>query len=198
MWRRVAWWIRTNVTCSIFMAANGRNRFYKNLGTCLPNHTVLHPRSPTKLHLLQETIFKHRHRIIILDYQQVQFVNTVANYPLLTQVKQFWIRCPAYLLLWLCILIVCLCTTTLTEVFKCFFLSFKATTRVKHAKTGHGPHSSQLLCCSMCFLCRSMYFCVVLCIACFVTFPVLFVYICVLNNCHRMATQLQLNTGCST
>jgi hypothetical protein len=28
---------------------------------------------------------------------------------------------------------------------------------------------------------------------CFVTFPVLFVCICVLNNCHRVATQLQLN-----
>ena len=38
-----------------------------------------------------------------------------------------------------------------------------------------------------------MYFCVVLCIVCFVTFPVLFVCICVLNNCHRVATQLQLN-----
>jgi hypothetical protein len=35
--------------------------------------------------------------------------------------------------------------------------------------------------------------CVVLCIVCFVTFPVLFVCICVLNNYHRMATQLQLN-----
>jgi hypothetical protein len=38
-----------------------------------------------------------------------------------------------------------------------------------------------------------MYFCVVLCIVCFVIFPVLFVCICVLNNCHRVATQLQLN-----
>jgi hypothetical protein len=37
-----------------------------------------------------------------------------------------------------------------------------------------------------------MYFCVVLCIVCFVTFPV-FVCICVLNNCHRVATKLQLN-----
>jgi hypothetical protein len=35
--------------------------------------------------------------------------------------------------------------------------------------------------------------CVVLCIVCFVTFPVLFVCICVLKNCHRVATQLQLN-----
>jgi len=38
-----------------------------------------------------------------------------------------------------------------------------------------------------------MYFCAVLCIVCFVSFSVLFVCICVLNYCHRMATQLQLN-----
>jgi hypothetical protein len=55
------------------------------------------------------------------------------------------------------------------------------------AKTGHGPHSSYFLCCSMYF------FCVVLCDVYFVTFPVLFVCIYVLNNCHRVATQLQLN-----
>ena len=36
-------------------------------------------------------------------------------------------------------------------------------------------------------------FCVVLCIVCFVSFSVLFVCICVLNYCHRVATQLQLN-----
>jgi len=29
---------------------------------------------------------------------------------------------------------------TLTENFPCFFLSCKANTRVKLAKTGHGPH----------------------------------------------------------
>jgi hypothetical protein len=38
-----------------------------------------------------------------------------------------------------------------------------------------------------------MYFCVVLCIVCFVSFSVLFMCMCVLNYCHRMATQLQLN-----
>ena len=37
-----------------------------------------------------------------------------------------------------------------------------------------------------------MYFCVVLCIVCFVTFSVLFVCICVPYYCHRVATQLQL------
>jgi len=38
-----------------------------------------------------------------------------------------------------------------------------------------------------------MYFCVVLCIVCFVTYSVLFVCKCVLYYCHRVATQLQLN-----
>ena len=33
---------------------------------------------------------------------------------------------------------------TLTEVFLCFFLGCKANARVKHAKTGHGRHSSIL------------------------------------------------------
>jgi len=36
-------------------------------------------------------------------------------------------------------------------------------------------------------------FCVVVCIVCFVSFSVLFVCICVLYYCHRVATQLQLN-----
>jgi hypothetical protein len=43
------------------------------------------------------------------------------------------------------------------------------------------------------FLCCSMYFCVVLYIVCFVSFSALFVCIRVLNYCHRVATQLQLN-----
>jgi hypothetical protein len=34
---------------------------------------------------------------------------------------------------------------TLTEVFPCFFLSWKANARVKLAKTGHGPRSSTLV-----------------------------------------------------
>jgi magnesium-transporting ATPase (P-type) len=65
-----------------------------------------------------------------------------------------------FLLLCLCILILCLCVATLTEVFPCFFLSCKASARAKLAKTGQGPHSS--------------FFCVVLCIVCFVSFCVLF------------------------
>jgi hypothetical protein len=42
------------------------------------------------------------------------------------------------------------------------------------------------------FLCCSQNFCVVLCIVCFVSFCVLFVFKCVLYNCHRVATQLKL------
>jgi hypothetical protein len=91
-----------------------------------------------------------------------------------------------FLLLLLCILIVCLCLTTLTEVFLCFFFTCNANARVKPVKTGHGP-------CSSWFLSWSMYFYVVLCIVCFVSFSVLFVCKCVLYYCHRVATQLQLN-----
>jgi len=42
-----------------------------------------------------------------------------------------------------------------------FFLSCKANARVNLVKTGHGPHSHKLLCCSMYCL-----FCVVLCTVC--------------------------------
>jgi hypothetical protein len=56
---------------------------------------------------------------------------------------------------------------TLTEVFPCFFLSCKENSRVKLAKTGHGPHSSTLV-----------YICVVRLL--FVLFYVLFVCKCVL------------------
>jgi len=62
-----------------------------------------------------------------------------------------------FLLLWLCILIVCLCMATLTEVFRVFFFSCKANARPKPAKTGHGPHSSWFLCCSLYCLCVNVY-----------------------------------------
>jgi hypothetical protein len=58
---------------------------------------------------------------------------------------------------------------TLTEVFPCFFLSCKANARVKLAKTGHGPHSSTLVC-----------ICI---IRLFVLSYVLFVCKCVLPPC---------------
>jgi hypothetical protein len=78
-----------------------------------------------------------------------------------------------FLLLCLCILIVCFMylhraswhsSATLTEVFPCFFLSCKANARVKRAKMGGGGTARTLpnfLCCSMYCL-----FCVVLCTAC--------------------------------
>jgi hypothetical protein len=71
-----------------------------------------------------------------------------------------------FLLLWLCILIVCLCMTTLTEVFPCFFLSYKAHARVKPAKTGHGstlPVVFYVFLCSVYVYCL---FCDVHCIVC--------------------------------
>ena len=66
-----------------------------------------------------------------------------------------------------CYVYVFLLTCNLTEVFPCFFLSRNANARVKLAKTGHGPHSSTLVC-----------ICVVRLL--FVLFCVLFVCKCVL------------------
>ena len=58
------------------------------------------------------------------------------------------------------------------------FLSCKANSRVKLAKTGHGPHSSKF---------------VVICVVLLFVFSyVLFVCKCVLYYCHRVTTQLQL------
>ena len=59
------------------------------------------------------------------------------------------------------------------------FLSSKANTRVKLAKTGHGMHSSKLV-----------VICVVLLL--FVLLYVLFVLKCMLYYCHGVSTQLQL------
>jgi len=95
-------------------------------------------------------------------------------------------------------------TRLVTEGFPCFFLDCKANARVKPAKTGHGPHSSKFLCCSMylcvvlcifvlfyVFLC-SMYFCVVLCIFCvllcifvlfYVFFVLFYVFLCSMYFC---------------
>ena len=72
----------------------------------------------------------------------------------------------------------CLCMTTLTEGFLCFFLSCKAKAGVKPQRRGTA--------------CTLPNFCVV-CIICFVSFSVLFVCICVLYFCHRVTTQLQFN-----
>jgi len=77
--------------------------------------------------------------------------------------------------------------TTLTEVFPYYFLSCKANSRVKPAKTGHGPHSSSFLCCT---------FCVVLCI--FVLFYVFFVLFCVLFVLCRSLYCLCVYVYCTT
>jgi hypothetical protein len=100
----------------------------------------------------------------------------------------------AFLLLCLCIFII-MCalfcifcfhraswhsSATLTEVFPCLLLSCRANARVLLAKTGHGPHYSQIL----------NY--VVLYVVLIVLFCVLFMSKCVLYYCHRVSTQLQL------
>ena len=77
--------------------------------------------------------------------------------------------------------------STLTEVFPCFFLSFKANARVYLAKMGHGPRSSLIVL----FHALIVLFYVLFCVHC--VFHVLFVCKCVLYYCHRVSTQLQLN-----
>jgi len=97
-----------------------------------------------------------------------------------------------FLLLWLCILIVCL--TTLTEVFPCFFLSCKANARVKPRKDGARPALFLIFVLFyVFFVLFYVFLCCSLCIFRFVSFSVLFVCICILYYCHRVATQLQLN-----
>jgi hypothetical protein len=70
-------------------------------------------------------------------------------------------------------------SATLTEDFPCFFISCKGKCQGKTRKDGARPALFQ-------------YFCVVLCIVCFVSFYVLSVCKFVLYYCHRVATQLQL------
>ena len=62
-----------------------------------------------------------------------------------------------FLLLWLYVYV----WLPWLRFFPCFFLSCKANAMVKPAKTGHGPHSSKFLWCSMYCL-----FCVLLFIVC--------------------------------
>ena len=71
--------------------------------------------------------------------------------------------------------LICLCMTTLTEVFPCIFLGCKAIARVKTAKTGHGSHSS-----------NSVVICVVL-----LLFGCSMYCLCVNVYCHRVTTQMQ-------
>jgi hypothetical protein len=55
-------------------------------------------------------------------------------------------------------------SATLTEVFPCFSLSFKANARVKPAKIGHGPHPFKMfvLFYLLLILCSSVQMCTVL------------------------------------
>jgi len=79
----------------------------------------------------------------------------------------------------LCILIVVyafLDVATLTEVFPCFFLGYKANARVILAKTGHGPHSSKIV---VLFYVLFFLYCSMFCL-------------CVSVYCHWVTTQLQL------
>jgi hypothetical protein len=73
---------------------------------------------------------------------------------------------------------------TLTEVLPCFFLSFKANARVKLAKTGHGPHSTALVCTCVVRMFIFVLFCCYLCCSMYC--------LCVNVYCHRVTTQLQL------
>jgi len=68
---------------------------------------------------------------------------------------------------------------TFLLVFLCFFLSCKANASVNPQRWGTAR--------------IRLNFCVVLCIVYIVSLSVLFVVICVLYYCHRVATQLQLN-----
>jgi hypothetical protein len=63
-----------------------------------------------------------------------------------------------FLLLWLCILIVCLCMANLTEVFPCFFFGCKANVRVKPERRGTARTLPDFLLFYVLFVsCRSLY-----------------------------------------
>jgi hypothetical protein len=81
--------------------------------------------------------------IIIVVYVFLLFVHVF----LTLSMYSYCCLCILIVLCCLCILIVVyvfLDAATLTEVFPCFFLSCKANARVYLAKTGHGPHSSNI------------------------------------------------------
>ena len=80
-------------------------------------------------------------------------------------------------------------STTLTEVFPCFFLSCKANARVTLAKTGHGPHSSKLV-----VICVVLSLFVLFCCYCFVL--LLFVLFCLYLYCSMYC--LCVNVYCTT
>jgi hypothetical protein len=77
-------------------------------------------------------------------------------------------------------------STTLTEVFPCFFLSCKANARVNSQRQGTARTSQ--------FTSQFFFFLFVMC-APFSVFCVLFVCKCVLYYCHQVSNQLQLNNN---
>ena len=81
----------------------------------------------SQLFLSKQTTFQHFHRARASSRRIQLAVHTISLSVNLRHINQC---------------IVCLCMTTLTEVFPCLFLSCKANARVKPAKTGHDPHSS--------------------------------------------------------
>jgi hypothetical protein len=74
--------------------------------------------------------------------------------------------------------------------------SFRAFSAVVRQMPGYNSPSRGTARTLQVSLCCSQYFCVVLCVVCFVSFCVLFVCKCVLYYCHRVATQLQLTHIC--
>ena len=84
-------------------------------------------------------------------------------------------------------------STTLTEVFPCFFLSCKANARVTLAKTGHGPHSSQLV-----VICVVLSLFVLFCCYCVVLllFVLFCYYLCFSMYCLCVNVYCTPATGC--
>jgi hypothetical protein len=96
--------------------------------------------------------------------------------------------CIVFLLLGLCILIVSLPWLR-------FFHAFSSVVRqmpgLNSPSRGTARTLTNIFCIVLKF-CVVLKFCIVLCIVCFVSFCVLLVCKCVLYNCHRVATHLQL------
>ena len=87
------------------------------------------------------------------------------------------------------------CSTTLTEVFPCFFLSCKTNARVTLAKTGHGPHSYKLVVIVLfCRYCAVLSLFMLFCCYCLVLF--LFVLFCYYLCCSMYC--LCVNVYCTT
>ena len=106
------------------------------------------------------------------------------------------VRARARVCVCVCVGVLVICTLTeiflnLTEVLPCFFLSCKANAWVKLAKTGHGPHSSALVCiCVVRLLLFVLFGCYYLFFGCYLCCSMY--CLCVNVYWHRVTTQLQL------